>query len=177
MCDIDFDLVFREDDFRRRFLQGDEEQSQFTEMEESAKSVLSAEPWCPPTIETYVAAYCPPILGVFLYKIDTQHPIALEDEDDFPEWAWVVVGDLPPLYILYVPIGDGLGALRVYIEIYQTWLERFDSGLPFEELDDLKVPKDAKHADMLRVRLELLTKNFTEALRPPLFPGLPFQIE
>ncbi len=175
--DIDFDLVFREDDFRQRFLRGEEEKSGFADIEAKAKAVLSDEPWCPPTTETYVAAYCPPIVAVFLYRIDTQHPVALEDEDGFPEWAWVVVGDLPPLYILYVPIGDGVGALRVYIEMYQTWLKRFDAGLPFEELDDLEVPKDAEHADMLRVRLKLLTKNFVEALRPPLFPGLPFQVE
>lgn len=116
-------------------------------------------------------------MAVFLYIIDTQHPAALEGENGFLEWRWVVVSDLPPLYIRYIPIADGLEALRCDVAVYQTWLERFDSGLLFEELDDLKVPKDAKHADMLRVRLELLTKNFTEALRPPLFPGLPFQIE
>ncbi len=173
VCDIEFDLVFREDEFRRGFLQGEEENIRFAEMEATAKAVLSAEPWCPPTTETYVAGFCPPILGIFLYRIDTQHPIALEDEDGLPEWAWVVVGDLPPLYILYMPIVDGLSALRGYVAVYQTWLKRFDAGLPFEELDDLKVPKDEEHAEMLRVRLNLLMKHFLSNERPPLFPGLP----
>ncbi|TQV80787.1 hypothetical protein [Denitrobaculum tricleocarpae] len=169
--DIDFDLVFREDDFRQRFLRGEEEKSGFADIEAKAKAVLSDEPWCPPTTETYVAAYCPPIVAVFLYRIDTQHPVALEDEDGFLEWAWVLVGDLPPLYILYMPIADGLDALRCYVGVYQTWLKRFDAGLPLEEIADLKVPHDEEHAEMLRVRAKLLTEFFLENERPPLFPG------
>lgn len=176
-CDIDFDLVFREDEFRHRFLSGEDENSAFYAMELSAKTVLSLNSWCPPTVETYVAAYCPPIVAVFLYKFDKQHPLTFEDKDGFPEWIWVVVGDLPPICSLYEPLKDGLDALRYWVAAYQTWLERFDAGLSLEELTFLDVPEDAEHAEMLRGRVEFLLKHFLYNERPPLFPGLPFHLK
>lgn len=170
--DIDFDLIFREDQFRHKFLLDESENNEFSAMEATAKAILSAEAWCPPTTETYVAAFSPPIVAVFLYQLDTQHPIALEDEDGFPGWAWVVVGDLPPIYSLYEPLADGLDALRYWVAAYQTWLNRFDEGRSVEELAFLNVPEDAEHAEMLRVRVKFLMKHFLYNEQPPLFPGL-----
>ena len=171
MNNIDFDLVFQQEEFIEEFLEGNDERREFFGIENQARSYLSAQPWCPPIQDIYVAAYCQPIVAVFLYKVDIRHPTA-RNVDGVREWVWVVVGDFPPLYFMNDQITDALDALMGYVSVIGGWIKAVDQGRSIEEFSFIDAPADSEHADMLRIRMDLLKQHFLQSAVPPLFPGL-----
>lgn len=171
VTEIDFDLVFELDEFRARFLHDANEANAFAAVEKNAREYLAEYGWFEAPLQTYVASYYPPIVTVFLYHVVEQEPY-LSSEDDDVEWVWVVVGDLPSVFLVEERISDGLGALYGYTVLIDDWVETVEAGDSVEEYFFIDLPADRDNAGMLRIKSEFLKKNFILAEKPPLFPGI-----
>jgi hypothetical protein len=172
---IDFDLVFRSDVFQERFLYDDEELEGFEQIESGARSFLESRDWCPPIREVYVGAYFPPIVAVFLYRVDKISPARSGEPDDQSEgmeWVWIVMGDLPPACMITENLSCGLHALTAYVAAATDWIEKVEAGQKGNEVLYINLPHDAGKIELLRPRVKLLKKIFTESDTPPLFPGM-----
>src|SRR5689334_387913 len=58
-----------------------------------AQDFLSGKPWCKKVGEGYLAWAIAGVVGVFLFRL-------IPTRDDVDETLWVVVGDLPPAYLV-----------------------------------------------------------------------------
>ncbi len=105
--------------------------------------------WCGAVYESYVGIYYEGIVGVFLFKIQ---PL----RDGVDEWVWVVVGDLPPLYITCEDCPNAACALDGYIGAMQEWVEAAEKGAPVEKLAPVNVPANPENANKLKSRLLML---------------------
>ncbi len=168
---VDFELVFSMDEFRREFLDSEEEDEEFEALEKRAREFLTSYTWCPPIQATFVAAYFAPIVAVFAYKVEKSRPIGT-DSTDVLEWIWVVVGDLPSAYLVNEEITDALVALAGYTVVASDWVKAVEAGGSADDLVYFDAPPDSEYAALLRPRIEFLKQTFLYAEVPPLFPDI-----
>ena len=71
-------------------------------------------------------------------------------------WIWVVVGDLPPIYITSEDSPNAACALDSYIGAMQEWVEAAENGLPVDDLVSVNVPATKENAAALKSRLSML---------------------
>src|SRR5579863_4006108 len=74
---------------------GDDEEDTalLREMAERAENFLKSFSWCLAIRESFFGAGIGKIIAVFLFRIS---PL----QSDVDEWLWVVVGDVPPAYLV-----------------------------------------------------------------------------
>jgi hypothetical protein len=80
-----------------------------------AREYLASFRWCGQVSGVYVGAAVPPMLGLFLVEIVPTSP-------DVDRWLWVVVGDLPPAYLVTDDAPDSAGALEAYDSEMSAWV-------------------------------------------------------
>ena len=115
---------------------------------ERARDYLEYYDWCLEITESYAGMIYPGIVGVFLFKI-----VPDERADD---WYWVVVGDLPPAYLVVDICPNPAAALDGYIGEMQLWVEAAAVGKPVDELIPVNAPPTKEYAEMLGSRLDFL---------------------
>jgi hypothetical protein len=76
--------------------------------------------------------------------------------EDIDAKVWVVVGDVPPLYLVTHALPTASHALDAYIELRQQWVDAVRSGQPLDDLAPVDVEPTARWADALDRRLALL---------------------
>lgn len=127
-----------------------------TGLEREALGFINRFTWCASVEEFYEGIQVPGVIGVFLVNV---HP-ARPDVDD---WLWIVVGDLPPAYL----VADGNptpdDAIKGYIEEMRRWVEAAHEGKPVDELIPVNAPPTEEYADMLGRRLRTLEEHFFPA--------------
>lgn len=88
-------------------------------------------------------------MGVFLFRIVP----ASEGVDDC---LWVIVGDIPPAYLVADESRTPSEALRTYIAEMRRWVAAAEAGQPADELIPLNVQATRATAIALRKRLDFL---------------------
>jgi hypothetical protein len=73
------------------------------------------------------------------------------------ELLWVVVGDLPPAYLVTDGNPIPLAALETYVEEMQAWVNAVEAGEPVDDLIPVNVTPTHDHAKQLKERLLCLT--------------------
>lgn len=136
------------------------EQRLLEELLREAESYLSSFKWCGSLREEYFGLGVGAVVGVFLFRIENL--VAPEDE-----WLWVVVGDIPPAYLVVDDNTNPLLALVTYIELMEEWVEAAEHGRPVGELIPVNVAPTIANAAMLRSRLEFLRREFNSAKSKP----------
>jgi len=96
-------------------------------------------------------------IGVFLVRIEPAL-IGVDEEH------WVVVGDLPPAYLVCDNAPDWRGALRCYIYEMRKWVEAVQSGGSLKGVIPVKAEPTREHADMLASRLEFIQNHMIDDL-------------
>jgi hypothetical protein len=129
------------------------------EMLETARGFLEGFRWCRRVRETFVGQAIGRVVGVFLFRIDP----AREDVD---EWLWVIVGDLPPAYLVTDEASTPVAALKTYIELVEEWVEAVEQGTPVDDLIPVAtaggrelVDVTPETARMLKSRLDFLKES------------------
>ena len=86
---------------------GDDEEDTalLCEMAENAETFLKSFSWCLAIRESFFGAGVGKIIAVFLFRISPARP-------DIDEWLWVIVGDLPPAYLVTECSKDPVGSSR-----------------------------------------------------------------
>ncbi len=121
----------------------------FQQMLEEAINEISFYDWCLDIVESYVGIFYPGIVGVFLFKI-------VRVNETVDEWLWVVVGDLPPIYIDLNESPNAACALDSYIGAMEEWVEAVERGDSVSKLVPVNVPATRENAKKLKVKLTLL---------------------
>ncbi|MFN2468172.1 MAG: hypothetical protein ABR521_08615 [Gaiellaceae bacterium] len=111
------------------FSEPDTEEAQLVdEMIERAHAYLSSFKWCSGIRECYLGdIVIGGVVAVLLFRINPARP-------DVDEWLWVVVGDLPPAYLVVDDAPNPAAALDVYIGEMERWVDAVKPGDPVDDL-------------------------------------------
>lgn len=73
---------------------------------------------------------------------------------------WIVIGDLPPAYLVCDNINDWQEALATYVEEMKKWVDAVLEGRSTEHIIPVNVAPTVEYANMLGSRLQLLKELF-----------------
>jgi hypothetical protein len=114
-----------------------------------ARDFICANEWCEHIDRQYLAYGVGGVVAVFLVQITP----ASEDVD---ACLWVVVGDLPPAYIVVEDNPTAADALDAYCSEMEAWVEAVQNGESVDELIPVNVPPTHEYAEQLSGRLAYL---------------------
>jgi len=128
-------------------------------MFQEAKEFLSSFTWCERIEESFFGFGYAGIVAVFLFRIVPTRP-------RIDDWLWVVVGDLPPAYL--VTEGNLTPDLAVagYICEMSRWVEAAKGGRLIGHLIPVNVPANQENAEALEGRLKALRRIIRGAVPP-----------
>ncbi len=126
-------------------------------LNEEREFLLSSD-WCASISQEYVGLAIGGVVGVFLVEI-------VPTKKDVDTFLWVIVGDLPPAYLVTDEIPNAIEALSVYIEYMTDWVAAVRAGASTENLMPVAAEPTTEHADMLESRLRFLTERVIPEFR------------
>ncbi|MGA2600937.1 MAG: hypothetical protein ABSH09_28570 [Bryobacteraceae bacterium] len=127
-------------------------------MAEEAKAFIQAFDWCRGIRNSYFGAGVGGVVGVFFFRIFP----ATEEVD---EYLWVIVGDIPPAYLVTDENRTPSEALQSYISEMRAWVAAVESGQSIDELIPVNVIPTRESAQALKSRLNFLeTKSCRSAV-------------
>jgi hypothetical protein len=132
--------------------EGAEETAACQELVNRASQYLSTHRWCGEIRELHAGLVHAGIIGVFLARI-----VPLSENVD--EWLWVVVGDVPPAYLVTDEAPTPEAALQVYIDEMSSWVRAVERGEAVDDLMPVNVPPSAEAARLLSTRLDFLRRH------------------
>lgn len=138
-----------------------EEIAAFDEILEQAKRFLLKHPWCLGITESRIGIFVPKIISIFLFRIEKTEEV----EDD---WLWVVVGDVPPGYLVTDHAPNPAWALHGYLELLKEWTEAVRTGVSVEGLYPVNVPPTMEWVEELESRIHFLKEEILERYRADL---------
>lgn len=144
---IEFKKVILTDDCRAKLQKS--ERNNFDKMLNEAKEELLFYDWCKDILESYVGMFYEGIVGVFLFKI-------VPSSKKIDHWLWLVVGDLPRLYITCEDAPNAACALQGYIGAMRDWVYAVKNNKPLDDLVPVEVPATKENAHRLDKRLNFL---------------------
>ena len=144
---VDFSKVVKTDLYLASI--SEEGRKEFKEMLGEARSELDFYDWCLDIFESYVGIFVAGVVGVFLFKIKPSSA-------DIDAWLWVVVGDLPPIYLTCDDSPNAACALDSYIGAMQEWVEAAENGDSVADIVPVNVPATKDNARKLKSRLIML---------------------
>ncbi|MBJ6985755.1 hypothetical protein [Luteimonas sp. MC1750] len=118
-----------------------------------ATDFLLSKRWCRSVSSLDLGCSIAGIFGVFLAQIKPNHP-------EIDEQLWVVVGDLPPAYLVCDSAANWQEALAAYVSEMRQWVEAASLGQSVEDLIPVNVPPTKEHASQLATRLDFLHERF-----------------
>lgn len=135
----------------------DEEESQLLRnMAQEAQNYLQSFTWCKEILEAYFGGGYGGIVAVFLFRISPSSP-------EVDEWLWVVVGDLPPAYLVIDASKTPSQALKSYIREMSKWVEAAKRGSLSANVIPVNMPRTWENAEALEERLRILEKAIVPA--------------
>ena len=116
-----------------------------------AETYLLSHNWCRSIIEAYYGMGIGGVYARFLYRI-----IPITPHVD--EWLWVLIGDIPPAYLVLDDCSNPALALEGYIQEMRLWVEAVRSNSPVADLIPVNVAPTVESANILSRRLDFLEK-------------------
>ena len=118
-------------------------------MEERATQYIKGFPWCRAVIESFLYFNLGEKLCVFLYEIDNS-----SSKDD--NFLWIVVGDLPPMYLdIYGP-KNTVHVLADYVDLAKNWISNIEAGLSVAGCYPFNIEPTMEMAGLLKKRVVLI---------------------
>ena len=146
---IPIDQMFGDDEEDTRLLR---------KMASEAHDYISNFSWCKSIREAYFGDGYGGIVAIFFFHIEPSRPGA-------DEWLWVVVGDLPPAYLVIDECKIPSQALEGYIDEMSDWVSLAKEGRSSENAIPVNAPATAEFAEMLESRLKVLRETIVPAFR------------
>lgn len=84
---------------------------------------------------------------------------------DFDDKLWVIVGDLPPAYLVVDHIPDFKEALLSYAFYMREWVDAVRLKKSIRDCIPVNVAPTAEHADLLERRLDFIEKEYVPGLQ------------
>lgn len=120
-----------------------------------AERWLCTNRWCNDVRARYFGLGVGGVVAVFLFEIDN-----LASPED--ALLWVIVGDIPPAYLVTDEARTPKRALARYIELMREWVEAASSGRPVGKLIPVNAPATPANARLLSQRLDFLQREFVQ---------------
>jgi hypothetical protein len=133
-----------------RYDAGNPAESQLvSELATEAREYLLSFSWCRAILDVYVGIAIGGIIGIFL--VESEPARAGVDG-----WHWVVVGDVPPAYLVVDDAPTPKDALEIYLDLMQEWVDAVRAGASTADLIPVNAPPTQEYAEMLESRLAFL---------------------
>jgi hypothetical protein len=116
-----------------------------------AKEFILSQKWCRKVCHLSIGMGYEGIVGVFFVEIEPTR-------NDIDASLWVVVGDLPPAYLVCDNSPDAAAALEGYIEEMRRWVDALRRGLSLDDIIPVNAPPTGEYADLLAGRLNFLER-------------------
>lgn len=116
---------------------------------EESKNYLKGFAWCKKIKDGWLYTNLGYVLCIFLYEIENiQSP-----EDNL---IWVIVGDLPAMYLDTFNVLTTKKVIETYIELAEDWIHHALNNQLMDECFPFQTEKSVSALEMLRKRVELL---------------------
>ena len=129
--------------------QDDDETERLRKMEAAVREFLSHFDWCDTIRELYFGDGIGDVFAVFLAQIASAR-------QSIDEHLWVVVGDLPPAYLVTDDCRNPKEALEGYIWEMRKWVALARQGQTSRNVIPVNVPATPEGAEALERRLDAL---------------------
>lgn len=116
---------------------------------EEADAFLSSKGWCREVGEGFLGLGIAGVIGIFFFRI-------VPSEPEVDDSVWVIVGDLPPAYLVCDVAEDWREALCGYVAEMQKWVDAAQAGQSVTDLIPVNVAPTLEHAEMLGSRLQFI---------------------
>lgn len=136
------DAIYCDDEEEIRLLQ---------HMAQEAQDYLLGFTWCLEIREAYFGGAYGGVVSVFFFRITPASP-------EIDEWLWVVIGDLPPAYLVIDVSRTPSQALESYILEMWKWVHFAKRGHASEDVIEVDLPPNWKNAEELETKLRILRK-------------------
>jgi hypothetical protein len=130
--------------------------SEVRELAKEAKAFLATHEWCGEVTEVKLAFAVAGVLGVFEVELAPTRP-------EVDAVLWVVVGDIPPAYLVQDEAPTWKDALRGYVLEMHRWVHAVRHKLPLDDVIPVEAEPTADHAEMLASRLAFIETEILEA--------------
>lgn len=117
---------------------------------EEARAFLLSQKWCFGIGEVYFGDGVGGVVAIFLMQI---HPVPTGVD----QWLWIVVGDIPPAYLVLDDCHTPLDALKTYIGLMREWVALALQGKQSEKVIPVSISATPENAELLESRLDVLT--------------------
>lgn len=107
--------------------------------------------WCDKILDKYFGIGIGGVVAVFLFRI-------LSSQEDVDEFVWVIVGDIPPLYITVENASNPACALDGYIGAMEGWIDAVSNGKSLDNLPPVNASPIPENAEKLKKRLQFIDK-------------------
>jgi hypothetical protein len=122
-------------------------------MAEDAGKYLLSFAWCSGVQKGLFGWGVGGVAAVFLFEIEPADP-------GVDRLLWVVVGDLPPAYLVTDKLPAPLDALRTYVELMEDWITSVRQDKSTKDCIPVNAKPTKENADALEIRLKLLEREF-----------------
>jgi hypothetical protein len=126
------------------------------ELAEEAKSFVAAHDWCLKVTAVHLAWAVAGVLGVFQVDLKPARP-------DVDSTLWVVVGDIPPAYLVQDDAPTWRDALRGYVAEMSRWVHAVEHGQSLDDVIPVAAEPSLEHAEMLAGRLAFIQTEIIDA--------------
>ena len=123
-----------------------------------AKNYLNSFDWCRNINRGWLAQEWGYVLCVFYFEI-TPRPDSKADN-----FVWIVVGDLPTVYIDIESATNVKEVLESYIFLMQDWIDQVNNGKSIDNCYPIEVKPTKKMAKMLEGRIKIIKDDFINQL-------------
>ena len=128
------------------------------EMALKAGNYVRSFAWCDELHEQYFGDGVGGVAALFLHRVTIRGV-------DGPEWIWVIVGDLPSVYMEFEAYPNPRAALDRYIEGMEEWLAACPEDRASGDIIPIEVPSEPEWIEALAGRMKMLRKSILPHLR------------
>jgi len=141
-------------------LRGEDEQDTklLHEMAKDAVEYAQSFEWCVELHDQYFGDGVSGVVALFLFRITIRG-------FDTPEWVWIIVGDLPSVYLEFDGFPTPRAALLRYIEGLEEWLEASPEERASGDVIPIKVLQEPEFIEMLKGRGAALRSSILPHIR------------
>lgn len=122
-------------------------------MAKEAQSYLLSHSWCKKIRRGWFGFGVGGVYGVFFFEI-------LPGSKKVDSKLWVIVGDLPPAYLVVDESPNARAALANYVDLMQVWVDAVRAGKPIDDCIPVNAKPTKANANLLERRLRFMRTNF-----------------
>jgi hypothetical protein len=132
-------------------MHGDDEDEtrRLRDMEAKARDFITNSNWCDGIRDFYFGDGIGDVVAVFFARITPARP-------SVDEYVWIVVGDIPPAYLVVDDCPTPKAALEGYIWEMRKWVALAKEGKSSRDVIPVNAPATPESAEMLKSRLDTL---------------------